>query len=147
MSLTKQIVQKVMKAPQIGGFRRYLFIGPHPDDIEIGAGATAAALTKAGKEVCFLICTDGRYGTDNCRELTGDDLAAKRKEEAIASAALLGVRDVRFGELSDGGFAAHAVMQHNSIMNVDRITFFILTSYIPIDNGFKILFELEIICA
>ena len=104
MSLTKLIVNRVMKAPKIGAYTRYLFVGPHPDDIEIGAGATAAALIKAGKEVCFLICTDGRFGTDNCRELTGDDLAEKRKEEAIASAAMLGVKDVRFGELSDGGF-------------------------------------------
>ena len=68
---------------------------------------------------------------------------------SVASVSKVGCADGSAGrtELSDGGFAAHAVMQHNSIMTVDRITFFILTSYIPIDNGFKILFELEIICA
>ena len=31
------------------------------DDIEIGAGATAAKLAAMGKKVTFLICTDGRY--------------------------------------------------------------------------------------
>ncbi len=104
MGLTKLIVKKVMKAPKIGSFDRFLFIGPHPDDIEIGAGATAAALVQAKKQVTFLIVTDGRYGTDNCRELEGDDLARKRQEEAVASARVLGVSDVRFAALSDGGF-------------------------------------------
>ena len=104
MSFTGIIVRNVIKAPRIGVFKRYLFIGPHPDDIEIGAGATAAALAAAGKEVCFLICTDGRYGTDNDRTLTGQELAAKRREEALASAKMLGVTDVRFGNLSDGAF-------------------------------------------
>ena len=82
MGLTKLIVKKVMKAPKIGSFDRFLFIGPHPDDIEIGAGATAAALVQAKKQVTFLIVTDGRYGTDNCREFEGDDLVRKRQEEA-----------------------------------------------------------------
>ena len=104
MGLTKLIVKNVMKTPDLLSFQRYLFIGPHPDDIEIGAGATAAALVKAGKEVCFLICTDGRYGTDNCRDYTEDALAKVRQEEAVSSAAALGVTDVRFGLLSDGGF-------------------------------------------
>ena len=104
MGLTKLIVKNVMKAPKIGDFERFLFIGPHPDDIEIGAGATAASLAAAGKQVVFLIVTDGRYGTDNCRDLTGDALAKRRQEEAAASAKVLGVSDVRFGGLTDGGF-------------------------------------------
>ncbi len=104
MSLTKQIVQKVMKAPQIGGFRRYLFIGPHPDDIEIGAGALAAKLAAAGKEVYFLVCLDGRFGGGNRPLLSPDELAAERKAEAKASASVLGAKEVRFLDLCDGGF-------------------------------------------
>jgi LmbE family N-acetylglucosaminyl deacetylase len=104
MSLTRFILRFAAKLPSIEQFDRYLFIGPHPDDIEIGAGATAAKLVKAGKHVSFLICTDGRYGLETAPEgTTPDALAALRREEAVASAKLLGVTDVRFLDLSDGG--------------------------------------------
>ena len=105
MSLTKLILRFAAPLPKVEAFERYLFIGPHPDDIEIGAGATAAKLAAMGKTVCFLICTDGRFGEGNVPE-TGDALAALRKKEAIASAAMLGVKDVRFLDLSDGGLYA-----------------------------------------
>ena len=83
MSLTKFILRFAALIPKIEQFDRFLFIGPHPDDIEIGAGATAAKLAAAGKKVCFLICTDGRYGEGNVPQ-TGDALAQLRREEAIA---------------------------------------------------------------
>ena len=103
MGLTRFALRFAAPVPKVEAFERYLFVGPHPDDIEIGAGATAAKLAAAGKDVCFLICTDGRYGEGNAPE-TGDALAALRREEAIRAAAVLGVHDVRFLDLSDGGF-------------------------------------------
>ena len=105
MGLTKLILKFAAPLPRIENYGRYLFLGPHPDDIEIGAGATAAKLAALGKQVCFLICTDGRFGDgaapEGCRGQTLIDL---RKQEAIASANALGVTDVRFLGLSDGGF-------------------------------------------
>lgn len=103
MSLTSLIVKIAAPLPDIESFDRYLFIGPHPDDIETGAGATAAKLAAAGKTVCFLICTDGRYG-DGGTELRGEELAQCRERECIASAKRLGVSDVRFLRLCDGCF-------------------------------------------
>lgn len=103
MSLNKLILRFAAPLPKVEAFERYLFIGPHPDDIEIGAGATAARLTAEGKQVCFLICTDGRFG-DGKTPLRGDELAACRREECQRSAEKLGVHDVRFLNLSDGGF-------------------------------------------
>ena len=103
MSLNKLILRFAAPLPKVEAFERYLFIGPHPDDIEIGAGATAARLTAEGKQVCFLICTDGRFG-DGKTPLQGDELAACRREECQRSAEKLGVHDVRFLNLSDGGF-------------------------------------------
>ncbi len=105
MSLTKAVLKFAAPVPKIESFERYLFVGPHPDDIEIGAGATIAALRKMGKEVSFVICTDGRYGLDYAPEgTTPQDLIEIRKQEAIASAAVLGVSDVTFLGFSDGGF-------------------------------------------
>ena len=101
MSLTRFALKFAVPAVKLEAYRRYLFIGPHPDDIEIGAGATAAKLAAEGKDVAFMICTDGRYG-DGATALRGDELAEERKREAIASAKMLGVTDVRFIGLCDG---------------------------------------------
>ena len=103
MSLLSAVLRTAVPVPHLEDYQRFLFIGPHPDDIEIGAGATAAKLTDAGKDVCFLICTDGRYGLGNAPAgTTPEELAAIRREEALRSASLLGVKDVRFLCLSDG---------------------------------------------
>ncbi|MBR4790720.1 MAG: PIG-L family deacetylase [Treponema sp.] len=105
MGITKLAIKFAAPFPKVQSFNRYLFVGPHPDDIEIGAGATVAALAAQGKSICFLICTDGRYGTVNLKEEVSEEkLISTRKEEAVRSAAALGVSDVRFLELSDGGF-------------------------------------------
>ena len=105
MSITGLVLRAAAPAPQIEQFERFLFIGPHPDDIEIGAGATAAKLAAAGKQVTFLICLDGRYGLENAPEgTTPEELIDIRREEALASAKMLGVTDVRFLGLCDGGF-------------------------------------------
>lgn len=104
MGLTKLALKIAAPVPAVESFSRYMFIGPHPDDIEIGCGATAAKLAAEGKHVSFLILTDGRYGDGNSGGVKGDDLAALRKKETLASAERLGVKDVRFLDLCDGGF-------------------------------------------
>lgn len=104
MSITSLAIKFAAPLPDIEAFDRYLFIGPHPDDIEIGAGATAAKLAAAGKTVCFLVCLDGRFGLENAPAGTSpDELAVLRVEEAKCSARMLGVDDLRFLGLSDGG--------------------------------------------
>ena len=104
MSLTSAVLRFAAPAPHVTDFSRYLFIGPHPDDIEIGAGATVSALTAAGKHVTFLICTDGRYGLDHAPAgTTPEALIDMRKAESLAGAAALGVSDVRFLGFPDGG--------------------------------------------
>lgn len=103
MGLTSAVLKLAAPVPQLNGFTRFLFIGPHPDDIEIGAGATAAYLAAAGKQVSFLICTDGRYGLDYAPAgTTPEALAGIRKAECRAAADILGVGDLHFLGLSDG---------------------------------------------
>lgn len=104
MGLTRLALKIAAPAPKVEGFSDYLFIGPHPDDIEIGCGATIAKLTASGKNVRFLILTDGRYGDGLSGGIKGDALAGLRRQESIRSAEKLDVTDVRFLDLSDGGF-------------------------------------------
>lgn len=101
ISITKLAIKLASPLPELDSFNRYLFIGPHPDDIEIGAGATAAKLAESGKAVAFLCCIDGRYGSAS---VPPEELIPVRQAEAKASAAALGVSDVRFLPFCDGGF-------------------------------------------
>lgn len=103
MSLTSAVIKFAVPLPRIEDYNSYLFIGPHPDDIEIGAGATAAKLAANGKKVSFLICIDGRFGTSNS-DLSPEQMIEVRKEESVKSALKLGVTDVHFLDLCDGGF-------------------------------------------
>ena len=104
MGLTSTVLRFAVPVPKIEEHSRFLFIGPHPDDIEIGAGATVAAMSAAGKHISFLICTDGRYGLEYAPPgTTPEALIDIRKAEALAGAKALGVTDVRFLDLSDGG--------------------------------------------
>ena len=104
MSLLPFVLRLAAPAPQLEAYDRFLFLGPHPDDIEIGAGATAAKLAAMGKKVRFLVCMDGRYGLENAPPgTTSEALIPIRRAEAEASAKLLGA-EVSFLGLCDGGF-------------------------------------------
>lgn len=100
--MIKFLLKRAVPVPKIESFDSYLFIGPHPDDIEIGAGATAAKLVQKGKKVTFLIVTDGRYGTDS-EDVDLNELVKIRQKEAKAAARHLGVEDVIFLPFEDGG--------------------------------------------
>jgi len=79
-----------MPLPKLLSYERYCFVAPHPDDIELGAGGTAARLKAQGKHVTYIIATDGRYGGRDPDE----DIVPARIEETKAAAAHLGVDEV-----------------------------------------------------
>jgi len=60
-----------------------LAIGAHPDDVELGCGATIAKEISKGKKVGILDLTRGELGTRGSAEI--------RDQEAAAAAAILGV--------------------------------------------------------
>jgi len=60
-----------------------LAIGAHPDDVELGCGATVAKMVAEGKKVGILDLTKGELGTRGTAET--------RKQEAAEAAQILGV--------------------------------------------------------
>ncbi|MFA5448999.1 MAG: PIG-L deacetylase family protein [Clostridia bacterium] len=102
MGLFSLLLKKIIPIPKFKDCESFAFIGPHPDDIEVGCGATVSRLVREGKRVCFIVATDGRYGGYDLSRTT-DELVAMRREESIAAAKLLGVEDVRFMGFPDGG--------------------------------------------
>ncbi len=68
---------------------------PHPHDAEAGIGGTTARWTKEGKDVVYVVCTNGDKGTSN-PNMKAEELAKIREKEQLAAAELLGVREVIF---------------------------------------------------
>ena len=79
-----------------------LVITPHPDDAELGIGGTVAGWTKSGREVVYIVCTNGDKGTDDM-ETPPEMLAKTREEEQLAAARILGVNEVQFLRHPDQG--------------------------------------------
>ena len=66
--------------------RRVLAVGAHPDDVEFMAGGTLGRLRALGFEIVIATMTPGDCGS---AELSAQEIAAVRRKEAEASAALL----------------------------------------------------------
>jgi LmbE family N-acetylglucosaminyl deacetylase len=45
---------------------RVIVVTAHPDDPEFGAGGTVAKLVKEGREVTYVIVTNGNKGSSDC---------------------------------------------------------------------------------
>lgn len=96
------ILKKVTALKKIEQYDSFLFIGPHPDDIEVACGATVKKLMNAGKKIAYVIATDGRVGSVD-PALFGEELVKIRQKEATEAAAFFGVSDVVFLPFHDGG--------------------------------------------
>lgn len=66
---------------------RLLILGAHPDDAEFHAGGLACEWRRAGFTVKFVSATDGSAGH---HAMSGPPLAARRRKEAEAAAAIIG---------------------------------------------------------
>jgi N-acetylglucosamine malate deacetylase 1 len=68
---------------------RILSIHAHPDDAEILAGGSLARLAHLGHEITIVTMTPGDCGS---AEFPADEIAAMRRREAAAAAAMIGAR-------------------------------------------------------
>ncbi|MFQ5830813.1 MAG: PIG-L deacetylase family protein [Candidatus Methylomirabilia bacterium] len=75
--------------------KRVMVVVAHPDDAEFGCGGTVSKWTRRGKEVVYVIVTNGDKGSDD-RSMTSERLAKIRIEEQRNAARTLGVASVEF---------------------------------------------------
>jgi bacillithiol biosynthesis deacetylase BshB1 len=84
-----------------------LVFGPHPDDLEIGLGATIARHTAAGHGVGLCDLTRG--------ELSSNGTVEERRREADRAAAVLGARWRVNLEWPDGGIAMSPTLVRSAV--------------------------------
>lgn len=86
--------------PDLSKAKKVLFVQPHPDDNQIGAGGTIAWLRSLGVEVYELTVTDDRYadpkyiGKEN-------EVQTLRQKEALAAQRKLGMKNAGFLGFAD----------------------------------------------
>ena len=71
---------------------RVIAFGAHPDDCDIRAGGLAAKYAAAGHAVKFVSVTNGDVGH---HEISGGELARRRRAEAMESGRLATFEEVR----------------------------------------------------
>jgi len=110
---------------------RALSIAAHPDDAEFGAGGTLAKWADAGCEVTLLIATDGSKGTWD-PDQDPADLAAARRDEAVAAAAVLGAStEVIFLDHVDGELHHSPALQEELCLWIRRLRPEVVLSWDP----------------
>jgi LmbE family N-acetylglucosaminyl deacetylase len=79
-----------------------MVVTPHPDDAEYGVAGTVVRWVSQGKEVVYVVCSNGDKGTSD-PNIKPEELAKIREEEQVAAASILGVREVIFLRHPDQG--------------------------------------------
>ncbi len=74
---------------------KVLIISPHPDDLELWAGGTAAKLVSEGYQVRSIILTDGRKSPRSF-QCSDDEMAKIRKKEGTQAHQVLGIKDFEY---------------------------------------------------
>jgi LmbE family N-acetylglucosaminyl deacetylase len=83
--------------------QRLLGVWAHPDDEAYLSAGLMARVVEAGGQVTVLTATRGEQGTSDPEQAGTDAFGHQRARELAASLAVLGVHDVRFLGLPDGG--------------------------------------------
>lgn len=81
--------------------QRVAVIFAHPDDAEFGSAGTSAKLVSQGKQVFYVVVTDGSKGSSD-PTIESAELVALRQKEQRDAAAIIGVSDVAFLGFEDG---------------------------------------------
>ena len=92
------LTQTLAAVPKLEDIKRALFIEPHPDDNEIGAGGTIAWLRAHNADVYALTITDDRL---DCDRAQFKDNLSLRQRESLAAAECLGMKHTGFLGFSD----------------------------------------------
>ena len=78
---------------------RALAVVAHPDDMEYGAASAVARWTAQGRQVAYVLVTDGEAGIST---MAPDVVGPRRRAEQQASCAEVGVTDIEFLGRPDG---------------------------------------------
>ena len=108
------LATELVPVPDLSRARRVLCFQPHPDDADIGVGATLYVLSRAGAQVILVTVTDGGMGTMDA-SLKPAEVARIREREQLKSAETLGIGEVVNLREPDGGRISEPTVRDEAI--------------------------------
>jgi LmbE family N-acetylglucosaminyl deacetylase len=87
---------------EIVKYNNILVTAAHPDDIETIAGGTVSYFTSCGKNVQYVITTNGDKGWGKDTSMSSEQLAVIREQEQLNAGKILNVKDITFFRQPDG---------------------------------------------
>ena len=100
-------------------YERAMVVVAHPDDAEWGCSGTVALWCTEGLEVVYVMCTDGSKGTCD-PDITSEGLAMTRREEQLAAARVLGVKEVVFLDYEDAMLQPTLELRRDIVRQIRR---------------------------
>lgn len=119
-------IKDILPVPQMREAKRILCVQPHPDDMDISAGATLSLLADLGIEINYLTVTDDSAGF---HDAGADNLVRRqdqRKEEQMAAGNVIGVKGYYWLNYPDAGNwsqydARNLIIKHIRMLRPDFI--------------------------
>lgn len=96
-------IKDILPIPSLADCKRLLCVQPHPDDMDISAGATLAYLAERGVEIIYLTLTDDAAGFMQAELAERSRRQDQRKEEQERAGCILGVRAYHWLDYPDAG--------------------------------------------
>ncbi len=98
----------------------YVVVAAHPDDADFGVAGSAAALSRQGHEVHYVLCTSGDAGSDDPRP-SPVELARVREREQTEAGRILGLRGVHFLRQRDGELEPSLTLRRLLVRELRRL--------------------------
>jgi len=96
-----------------------LVVVAHPDDCEFACGGTVGKWVKAGAKVSLVVVTDGRLGSHDT-SISDDDLIQTREREQREAGRILGLSEILFYGIPDGGAHAEEKLVERLVFEIRR---------------------------
>src|SRR5436305_9490237 len=110
--------------------QRILVIMAHPDDAEFICGGTIARLVAEGRDVHYVLATNGNRGSHES-DMTMERLGKIREDEQRHAAEVLGVREVVFLSYNDGEVEVNLVLRRELVHAIRRVQPDVLFTFDP----------------
>ena len=99
--------------------RTAMVIFAHPDDAEIGTGATVAKWVSKGTKVVYVLATTGSSGS-NDTSMTSEKIVDIRSNEQIEAANAIGVEDIVSLSYVDGELESNRSLLSDLVFNIRK---------------------------
>tara|TARA_B110000438_G_scaffold180173_1_gene172181 strand:+ start:2504 stop:3217 length:714 start_codon:yes stop_codon:yes gene_type:complete len=99
--------------------KKAMVIFAHPDDAEIGTGATIAKWIENGSEVVYVLATTGSSGS-NDKNMTSNKIVDIRSNEQIEAANVLGVKEIISLNFIDGMLESNRKLLSDLVLNIRK---------------------------